>query len=143
MAIRTASAQWNGNLQDGNGTMKVGSGAYEGSYSFDSRFGEGKGSNPEELIGAAHAGCFSMALSAELSKLGFEPKSVATDAKVSLLKGNDGFEIKSIELTTKANVPGIDKNKFMEVAEGAKKGCPVSKALKGVEIKLNAHLVSE
>lgn len=142
MAIRTASAQWNGNLQDGNGTMKVGSGAYEGSYSFDSRFGEGKGSNPEELIGAAHAGCFSMALSAELSKIGFEPKSVATDAKVSLLKGSDGFEIKRIELTTRANVPDIDESKFLEVAEGAKNGCPVSKALKGVEIKLNASLVS-
>jgi osmotically inducible protein OsmC len=143
MAIRTASAQWLGNLQDGSGTMKVGSGAYEGSYSFDSRFGEGKGSNPEELIGAALAGCFSMALSAELSKTGFEPKSVSTDAKVSLLKGEDGFEIKKIELTTKVIVQGIDTNKFLEIAESAKKGCPVSKALKGVNIILNASLVSE
>jgi osmotically inducible protein OsmC len=140
MAIRTASAKWTGNLQDGKGTMKVGSGAYEGNYSFDSRFGDGKGSNPEELIGAAHAGCFSMALSAELSKAGYEPQSVSTDARVSLLKGNDGFEIKSIQLTTVANVPGISNDEFQKIAEGAKNGCPVSKALKAVEIKLNASL---
>jgi len=140
MAIRTASAQWFGNLQDGNGTMKLGSGAYEGNYSFDSRFGEGKGSNPEELIGAAHAGCFSMALSAELSKAGHEPQNISTDAKVSLLKGDDGFEIKKIQLTTVANVPGISNDEFQKIAEGAKNGCPVSKALKAVEIKLNASL---
>ncbi|HKJ45097.1 MAG TPA: OsmC family protein [Balneolales bacterium] len=140
MAIRTASAKWTGNLQDGNGTMKLGSGAYEGNYSFDSRFGEGKGSNPEELIGAAHAGCFSMALSAELSKAGHEPQNISTDAKVSLLKGDDGFEIKKIQLTTVANVPGISNDEFQKIAEGAKNGCPVSKALKAVEIKLNASL---
>lgn len=143
MAVRSASAKWSGNLEEGNGTMKLGSGAFEGSYTFDSRFGDGKGTNPEELIGAAHAGCFSMALSAELSKIGFEPKSISTDAKVRLLKGNDGFEIKSIELTTRANVPNIDNDKFLEIAENAKKGCPVSKALIGVKISLNADLVSD
>ncbi len=141
MPLRTASAVWNGKLKDGNGTMKLGSGAYEGQYSFASRFEEGTGTNPEELIGAAHAGCFSMAFSAALEKEGFEPKSISTEAKVNLVKGDEGFSITEITLDCKAEIPNIDEAKFREVAEGAKKGCPVSRALAGVDIKLNAALV--
>jgi osmotically inducible protein OsmC len=141
MAIRTAKAQWDGTLQEGKGTMSLGSGAFQGAYSFSSRFEEGTGTNPEELIGAAHAGCFSMALSAALGKNGFTPKRVSTSANVHLTKGADGFAINEIELNTEAEVPGIDAAKFQEIAEGAKKGCPVSKALAGTEIKLNAKLV--
>lgn len=140
MPLRTASAVWNGKLKDGNGTMKLGSGAYEGQYSFASRFEEGTGTNPEELIGAAHAGCFSMAFSAALEKEGFEPKSISTEAKVNLVKGDEGFSIAEITLDCKAEIPNIDEAKFREVAEGAKKGCPVSRALAGVDIKLNAVL---
>jgi osmotically inducible protein OsmC len=141
MPLRTASAVWNGKLKDGNGTMKLGSGAYEGQYSFASRFEEGTGTNPEELIGAAHAGCFSMAFSAALEKEGFEPKSISTEAKVNLVKGDEGFSITEITLDCKAEIPNIDEAKFQEIAEGAKKGCPVSRALAGVDIKLNAALV--
>jgi len=140
MAIRTAKARWDGNLQGGKGTMALGSGAFEGSYSFASRFEEGTGTNPEELIGAAHAGCFSMALTAALGRGGFDPKSVSTTAKVQLLKGDAGFSITTIELACEAEVPGIDDAKFQEIANGAKTGCPVSKALAGVEIKLDAKL---
>ena len=141
MAIRTAKAQWDGGLQDGKGTMALGSGAYEGQYSFASRFEEGKGTNPEELIAAAHAGCFSMALAASLGKSGFAPKRVATAAKLHLMKQAEGFAITLIELQTEAQVPGIDNAKFQEIADGAKKGCPVSKALAATEIKLSAKLV--
>ena len=142
MAIRTAKAQWDGNLQQGHGTMSLGSGAFQGAYSFASRFEEGTGTNPEELIAAAHAGCFSMALSAGLDKGGFNPQSVRTTAKVHLAKGADGFAISLIELETEAQVPGIDAAKFQEIADGAKKGCPVSKALAATEIKLQARLLS-
>jgi osmotically inducible protein OsmC len=142
MAIRTAKAQWDGTLKEGSGTMSLGSGAFQGAYSFASRFEEGKGTNPEELIGAAHAGCFSMALAAELGKAGFTPRRVSTTAQVHLLKGETGFSITAIDLSTEASVPGIDNAKFQQVAEGAKKGCPVSKALAGTEIRLQARLVS-
>jgi osmotically inducible protein OsmC len=142
MATRTAKAQWEGNLQQGKGTMSLGSGAFNGAYSFSSRFEEGTGTNPEELIGAAHAGCFSMALAAGLGKGGFNPTRVSTTAKVHLMKVADAFAITTIELDTEAVVPGIDAAKFQEFAENAKKGCPVSKALAGTEIKLNARLVS-
>ncbi|HEY3122053.1 MAG TPA: OsmC family protein [Vicinamibacteria bacterium] len=142
MATRKATAQWDGNLQQGRGTMSLGSGAFKGQYSFASRFEEGAGTNPEELIGAAHAGCFSMAFAAGLAKAGFQPKRVSTTATVQLLKQGEGFAITSIELDTEAEVPGIDPAKFQELAEGAKKGCPVSKALAGTEIKLKAKLVS-
>jgi osmotically inducible protein OsmC len=142
MAIRTAKAVWEGTLQEGRGTMALGSGAYEGQYSFSSRFEEGKGTNPEELIGAAHAGCFSMAFAAALGRNGFTPQRVATSARVHLTKGDEGFSISTIELDTEAQVPGIDEAKFQELADGAKKGCPVSKALAGAAIKLNARLVS-
>ena len=141
MAIRTAKAQWDGNLQEGKGTMALGSGAFEGAYSFASRFEEGKGTNPEELLGAAHAGCFSMAFANALAKGGFTPKSVRTNAKVHLMKQDAGFAITLIELQTEAQVPGIDNAKFQEIADGAKKGCPVSKALAATEIKLDAKLV--
>ena len=141
MAVRSAEAEWKGDLKQGTGTMKLGSGAYEGSYSFASRFEQGKGTNPEELIGAAHAGCFSMALSAGLAKAGHPPKRVHTSARVHLEQVGDGFGITRIELTTEAEVPGIDAKAFQEQAEGAKKGCPVSKALAGVDIHLDARLV--
>jgi osmotically inducible protein OsmC len=141
MATRTASAVWEGGLKDGKGKMKLGSGAYEGPYSFASRFEQGPGTNPEELIAAAHAGCFSMALSAGLGKSGFSPKRIQTSAKAHLEKVGEGFKITKIELQTEAEIPGIDQQKFMEHAEGAKKGCPVSQALAGTEIILNAKLI--
>ena len=121
--------------------MKVGSGAYEGAYSFVSRFEHGAGTNPEELIAAAHAGCFSMALSAGLTRAGFTPTRVHTKATVHLEQVEGGFGITRIELNTEAEVPGIDNNAFQEQAEAAKKGCPVSKALAGPQITLQARLV--
>jgi osmotically inducible protein OsmC len=140
MPERTSSAVWNGDLQQGQGTMKVGAGAWEGPYSFKSRFEDGKGTNPEELIAAAHAGCFSMALSAALSKAGHPPTRVATTAKVGLEKGGDGFRIPNIHLTTQAKVAGIDDAAFQKFAEEAKRNCPVSKVLSGAEITLDAKL---
>jgi osmotically inducible protein OsmC len=141
MAIRTAKAEWTGTIMDGSGTMALGSGAYEGAYSFKSRFEEGAGTNPEELIAAAHAGCFSMALSGQLTRAGFAPKRIATTAKVQLLKQDAGFAITQVELENESEVPGIDAAKFQELAGAAKAGCPVSKALAAVEIKLSAKLV--
>jgi osmotically inducible protein OsmC len=141
MAVRTAKAQWDGNLQQGRGRINFGSGAFDGAYSFSSRFEEGTGTNPEELIAAAHAGCFSMALAAGLAKAGFNPESVRTTAKVHLEKQDQAFGITRIELDTEAKVPGIEAGKFQEIADGAKKGCPVSKALAGTQIALNAKLV--
>jgi osmotically inducible protein OsmC len=141
MAVRTAEAEWRGNLREGQGTTKLGSGAYEGSYSFASRFETGKGTNPEELIGAAHAGCYSMALSAGLSKAGFTPTRVHTTAKVHLEPVEGGFGITKIELHTEAQIPGIDNATFQQQTEAAKKGCPVSKALAGTQITLVAELV--
>jgi osmotically inducible protein OsmC len=141
MPKRNANARWNGSLQDGSGTMRLGTGTYEGPYSFQSRFEEGDGTNPEELIAAAHAGCFSMALSAELGRAGHEVDSVETEATVHLDKVDGGFAIKRIELRTRASVPGIDNDEFQEHAQAAKKGCPVSQALAAVEsIELDAQL---
>ena len=142
MPIRNAEAEWKGNLMEGQGHMKLGSSAFDGPYSFKSRMEEGSGTNPEELIGAAHAGCFSMAFSAGLAKAGFSPKRVHTKAAVHFDKQEAGFAITSIDLTTEAEVPGIDNAKFQELAEGAKKGCPVSKALAGTTTNLKATLVS-
>lgn len=142
MPTRRAEAQWNGDLKGGKGTMALGSGAYEGAYSFGSRFEEAPGTNPEELIGAALAGCFSMALSGALGRGGHDPERVATKAKVHIEKVGEGFAITRIDLDTEARVPGIDEAAFRETAEGAKKNCPVSKALGGVEITLDARLVS-
>lgn len=143
MPVNTASAVWEGRLRDGNGKMRLGSGAYEGPYSFVSRFESGAGTNPEELIGAAHAGCFSMAFAATLERAGFVATSVKTSAKVHLDKVDAGFAITRIELSTEAVVPGIDEAAFQEHAQSAKVGCPVSKALAGVEISLVANLVTE
>ncbi|HWP81721.1 MAG TPA: OsmC family protein [Bacteroidota bacterium] len=141
MPVRTASAVWEGNLQQGKGTMKMSSGAYEGKYSFASRFEEGVGTNPEELIAAAHAGCFSMAFSNGLAKAGFTPTRVSTTAKVHLNKVETAFKITTVELETEGVVPGIDESKFKELAETAKKNCPVSQLLTGAEITLKAKLV--
>jgi osmotically inducible protein OsmC len=142
MAVRGAEAEWKGNLQGGKGTMKLGSGAFEGSYSFASRFEDGSGTNPEELIGAAHAGCFSMALSHMLSEAGHIPDAVHTTARVTIDKVGDGFKITSIELNTEGKVPGIDEKTFQEKAQAAKEGCPVSQALAGTDIKLKAKLLT-
>jgi len=141
MAVRISEAEWKGNLREGQGTMKLGSGAFEGRYSFPSRFESGQGTNPEELIGAAHAGCFSMALAAGLSKAGFTPSRVHTTAKVHLEQVEGGFAITKIELATEAQIPGIDNSTFQQQAEAAKKNCPVSKALAGTAITLTAKLV--
>lgn len=139
--IRTSKAQWNGGLKDGNGTVALGSGAYEGQYSFTSRFESGTGTNPEELVAAAHAGCFSMALSAGLGKAGINATRISTEAKVNFEKVGDGFSITRIDLVTEGVVPGIDQATFLEHAEAAKKGCPISRALASVEITLSAKLV--
>ena len=140
--IRTSKAQWNGSLKDGKGTVSLGSGAYDGQYSFSSRFESGTGTNPEELVAAAHAGCFSMALSAGLGKAGITPTRISTEAKVNFEKVGDGFSITRIDLVTEGDVPGIDEATFIEYAEAAKKGCPISKALAAVEITLTAKLVN-
>jgi osmotically inducible protein OsmC len=142
MPIRSAEAEWKGAVTDGEGKIKLGSGAFEGPYSFKARFEDGSGTNPEELIGAAHAGCFSMALSAQLGRAGFKPTRIHTVAKVHLEKKPEGFAIPKIELETEAEVPGITNEAFQEQAAAAKAGCPVSKALAGVEIHLDAKLVS-
>jgi osmotically inducible protein OsmC len=141
MPVRTADAEWKGNLKEGSGTMKLGSGAFQGPYSFQSRMENGAGTNPEELIGAAHAGCFSMAFSAQLAGAGFTPTRVHTTARVRFDKTDGGFAITSIELDTEGEVPGIDAKKFQEIAEAAKNGCPVSKALTGTQISLKARLL--
>jgi osmotically inducible protein OsmC len=140
MPVRKANARWEGDLKGGAGTMKLGSGAYEGKYSFGSRFEEDPGTNPEELIAAAHAGCFSMALTAALGRAGFAPKQVATSARAHLEITDAGPTITRIELETEAEVPDIDDATFQEHAAGAKANCPVSKALAGVDIQLTARL---
>ena len=142
MKIRSAKAEWNGNLQAGEGRMSLGSGAYEGSYSFESRFEEGAGTNPEELIGAAHAGCFSMALAHGLTSAGHNPRRISTTAKVHIEKSEGAFVISQIELETEGEVPGVDETTFKKHAETAKHGCPVSRALAGTKISLSARLVS-
>ena len=143
MPERTASAVWNGSLEDGEGTMRMASGAYEGPYSFQSRFQEGDGTNPEELIAAAHAGCFSMALSADLGQAGHAAETVETTATVHLELGDGPPTIARIVLDTRAKVPGIEDAEFQEVARGTKDNCPVSRALGAVaSIEVNAELVS-
>jgi len=140
--IRSASAVWQGALRDGKGDMKVQSGAFDVPFSFGTRFGEVKGTNPEELIAAAHAGCFSMAFSGALGQAGFTPERVATTAKVSINQVEGGFGITKIELQMEAKVPGIDQATFDQIAQGAKAGCPISKALAAVpEITLEAKLL--
>jgi lipoyl-dependent peroxiredoxin len=140
MAVRTANAEWVGALENGNGKMAFGSGAFEGQFSYSSRFEEGTGTNPEELIGAAHAGCFSMSLANILATAGHDPQRVETTARVHLEPLEEGPAITRVELQTQAQVPGIDESEFQEHAEAAKEGCPVSKALAGVNISVDAKL---
>jgi osmotically inducible protein OsmC len=142
MAVRKAEAVWEGNLPKGKGSMKLGGGAFEGQFSFASRFEEGTGTNPEELIGAAHAGCFSMFLSAVLSGDGHVPDRVHTTATVHLDQVDGAPWITKIHLDCEANVPGLDEATFKEKVQASKEGCPVSKALKGVDIIVDAKLVS-
>ena len=141
MPTRNAEATWTGDLKGGNGAYSGKSGAIKGSYSFGTRFGEDPGTNPEELIGAAHAACFSMALAAGLGKAGHQPKRVHTTADVTLDKVGEGFKITKIRLESEAVVPNIDPAKFNEIANATKTGCPVSGALSAVPIELNAKLV--
>ena len=138
---RKADADWNGGIMDGKGSVKLGSGAFEGAYSFQSRFGEDTvATNPEELIAAAHAGCYTMALSGNLGKAGYTPKNIHTTAKVKIEKQGDGFVIPNIDLTTTAEVDGIGDQEFQKIAEETKKTCPVSQVLAGAEISLDASL---
>jgi osmotically inducible protein OsmC len=140
MPVRRSEATWKGTLKEGSGTMKLASGLYEGPYTFSSRFEEAAGTNPEELIGAAHAGCFSMFLSALLTEKGYVPERVRTTAKVHL---GAGPQIKKIELECEAAVPGVGEAEFQELAAAAKADCPVSKALAAVpEVTLSARLLS-
>ena len=138
MAIRTSSAVWNGTLKEGQGRMKLGSGAFEGAFSFASRFEEGPGTNPEELVGAAHAGCFSMFLAALLADAGYTPTQIRTSAKVHL---GAGPRITLIELETEAEVPRLDEKTFLDNVDKSKKNCPISLALTGPEIRVTARLV--
>ena len=141
MAIRQANAEWRGTLKEGSGDMALGSGSFKGAYSFVSRFESGGGTNPEELIAAAHAGCFSMALAAGLGRAGLTPTSIRTVAKVHLGTSDQGPTITRIDLDVEGEVPGIDQATFQEQAESAKKGCVVSRALGGVkDITLTAKL---
>ena len=141
MPTQKAEAEWKGNLAQGSGRLKVGSGAFDGPYSFKSRFEEGQSAtNPEELLGAAHAGCFTMALTAQLSRARITPRGIHTDAKVTLEKVGENFAITRIELETRADIPGIDNATFQKYALDAKQNCPVSKALAATEIHLNATL---
>lgn len=142
MITRHSEAEWVGDLKAGHGTVKLGGGTYEGPYSFRSRFESGTGTNPEELIAAAHSGCYSMALSAALSGAGHPPTRVHTTAAVKLEQDGAGFTITGIDLEAEAEVPGIDDAKFQTFAEEAKKGCPVSKALAGPKITLKAKLLN-
>lgn len=140
MSTSKANATWKGDLKTGKGTMKGESGAFDTPFSFKTRFEGAEGTNPEELIGAAHAGCYSMAFSAGIGEAGYEPKSVETNAEVKLEEVDDDFAITTIVLNMEAEIPGIDEETFQEHAEAAKENCPVSKALSSVDIQLNAIL---
>src|SRR5712671_261456 len=140
MALRISDAEWRGDLKNGDGTLKLGSGAFEARYSYNSRFADCPGTNPEELIAAAHAACFSMALSAALSQKGHVPTRIHPTAAVHFGPVTGGFAISRIELETEGQVPGIDAATFEQVAQAAKMDCPVSKALAAVEVSLVAKL---
>jgi osmotically inducible protein OsmC len=142
MKTSYAEAVWDGEFREGGGIMRLGSGAFEGAYSYLSRFEDGTETNPEELIAAAHAGCFSMAFTNDLGKAGYKPQQVRTKAQIHLEKVDGRSTITRIHLDTEARVPGIEEQAFQQIAEGAKRGCPVSRALAGVEISLEARLVS-
>lgn len=142
MPTRKAEAEWEGNLAEGSGQLKVGSGAFEGPYSFKSRFEEGQAAtNPEELLGAAHAGCFTMALTAGLSRAGIKPKRIHTEARVKLEKVGEAFSITQIELETEAEIPDVDDAAFQKYALDAKQNCPLSKALAATQISMTAKLL--
>ena len=141
MVMRTATAEWRGRVRDGAGTVSLGSGAFQGSYSFGSRFEEGAGTNPEELLGAAHASCFSMALSLLLTEAGYMPTRIRTAAQVRIERSGNGFAITHIALATDGDVPGLDARTFAAHAEVASKSCPISKALAAVDITLTAELL--
>ena len=142
MPVRNAEAVWDGSLKEGNGKMKFGSGAFEGSYTWSSRFENGKGTNPEELLGAAHAGCYSMALSSNLSKAGFTPQHIHTRAQVTIEQVEGKNRITKIHLNTEATVPGISNEQFQQIAESVKQTCPVSVALSSVPTTLTARLLA-
>ncbi len=142
MPIRRSESEWQGGLKDGKGKMRLGSGAFEGSYDFISRFEEGEGTNPEELIAAAHSGCFSMQLAHNIEEEGYEPKSVKTEASVKIENVDGGFAITEIHLKNKSKVPDIDEDLFEELAQAAKTDCPVSKALAATKIRLETELIS-
>ena len=142
MSVRASQAVWEGDLKQGQGTMTVGRGDWQGPYSFASRFEQGPGTNPKELIAAAHAGCFSMALANGLARAGFAPTRIQTTASVHLENTAQGFQITKIDLDAEARVPGIDENTFQQQADAAKRNCPVSKLLAAAEITLNAKLMS-
>lgn len=141
MSVRTAESRWEGTLKEGKGTMKVESGTFEGPFSFSSRFEQGTGTNPEELIGAAHSGCYSMFLSAVLSKEGYTPTSIRTEAKVEIGEVDGAPTITRIDLSCEAEIPDLDEKTFQEKAAFSKEQCPVSKALAGTKISLTARLV--
>lgn len=138
MAIRKADAIWEGTLREGAGRMRYGT--YDGRYTYSSRFEEGEGTNPEELIGAAHAGCFSMFLSAQLTTAGFAPTSIHTNARVHLERDEVGPKITLVELETVADVPGVDEATFQEKVAVSKRNCPVSRALAATEMRVVARL---
>jgi osmotically inducible protein OsmC len=141
MATRNGSAEWRGDLKGGSGTVKVGDGVFEGNYSFSSRFEDGEGTNPEELIGAAHASCFAMALSLVLTEAEHPPESLKAEARVHLRIVDELPTLAKIELDVEGTVPNLDEDAFRSYAEKAKAGCPISRALAGVpEITLNARL---
>jgi osmotically inducible protein OsmC len=140
MTERRATAEWKGGLMDGSGSMKLGSGMFEGKFSFQTRMGDEPGTNPEELIAAALAGCYSMALNAALEKAGKKAASIHSEANVHFGKDDSGFAIRGIDLTTTADVADIEDAEFQTIAEATKKGCPVSKALAAVPINLSASL---
>lgn len=140
MPTRNAHARWEGTVKEGKGRVDFGHGAFSAAYSFASRFEDGAGTNPEELLGAAHAGCFAMALSLVLGKAGFTPDYVDVTARVTVMPRGEGFEITGSHLVCEARIPGIDSATFLRHAEAAKAGCPVSKALAGTEITLEASL---
>lgn len=143
MAVRKAEAAWNGGIMDGGGNLKLESGAFEGAYSFNSRFGDDTTkTNPEELIAAAEAGCFSMALAGNLGRAGYQPTTINTTASVKIEKKDNGFHIPSIAVETTAEVPNISDDEFQQIAEKTKQTCPVSQVLAGAEITLKATLKS-
>jgi len=142
MSIRTAQAVWEGTVKEGKGNISIPKNSINEKYSYSSRFEESPGSSPEELLAAAEASCFSMALTEQLAKEGLKPKFVDTTAKVHVDKSGEKFKITEIELDTKGNVPGIDLKKFQDYAEQAKKISPISQSLSNVQIKLNANLLN-